>query len=348
VPPPPSINIEKKISVIQDDFQSVPHVLAGSKGYQFIVSYKREVEPDVFLDFRAVQDSLPVIMQDNEGNYWDIFGTAVSGQRTGEKLIQTYSFTGYWFAFGTMYPGMEIFSRGAIDVDIDQTPAPEWLIPTDFVFQGAGRDAIPSLDVPAFIHAVETETEMFFVDDDDLIIGISSGDHQRSYPHKILDWHEIVNDQIDDEVFSVIYCPLTGTGTIWNRVFDGGLNTFGVSGLLYNSNIIPYDRETESLWTQIDEKCINGSLIGEKPERLRFIETSWYTWSSMFPESDVLSDQTGFDRNYSVYPYGDYKTNHNFIGFPISYNDDRLPSKERVHCIIIDGQAKAYRFASFD
>ena len=349
VPPqlPTPINEAKKtISVIHDTFQGIPIVLAGSQGLNFIVSYQQELD-GTLLTFEPLNNRLPVIMSDQEGNIWDIFGTAVDGPRKGQQLALTHSFMGFFFSFGAMYPGLQIYEGADLSAPENPPGDAEWLIPRDFIFQGAGFDAIPSLEFPTFMQFSYDENAQFYVDEHELVVGVSYAEEQKAYPHAVLDWHEIVNDKINDLYLSVIYCPLTGTATIWNSDVSAGRTTFGVSGLLYNSNVIPYDRNTGSMWTQIDEKCVNGELIGERPERIRQVETSWATWNEMFPDPQVLSEDTGFDRDYNLYPYGAYRSEDALLGFPLTFDDGRMHRKERVHAVIVDGEAKVYRFSSF-
>ena len=164
-------------------------------------------------------------------------------------------------------------------------------------------------------------------------------------PHRILDWHEIINDEIGELKLSITYCPLTGTGIGWNREIDGTLTTFGVSGLLYNTNLIPYDRATDSNWSQMLLKSVNGALIGTKIETYQLIETTWGTWKEMYPNTKVVSEtSTGYNRNYDRYPYGDYRTNHDKLIFPVAVEDTRLPWKERVLGVVINEKAKGYTF----
>lgn len=220
-----------------------------------------------------------------------------------------------------------------------------WLIPQDQVFDGGpGKDGIPALDNPETLKV----NQINYLSDDDLVVGFSNGGEYRAYPHNILDWHEIINDDLNGKKVAITYCPLTGTGIGWNRLLDGKETTFGVSGLLYNTNLIPYDRLSDSNWCQISLKCVNGSLIGDEVESFQVIETTFKTWSEMFPNSTVISSNTGFNRNYERYPYGDYKTNDSKLLFPVSPKDDRLPAKERVLTIIKDEKAKAYRFTRFE
>ena len=222
----------------------------------------------------------------------------------------------------------------------------EWLVPENEIFDGGpGKDGIPALTNPQFVNPDDNRSG--YLSEDDLVLGYVSNGIARAYPHNILDWHEIVNDSYDDLNLAVIYCPLTGTGIGWDREIRGNLTTFGVSGLLYNSNIIPYDRETDSNWSQMLLKSVNGELKGTPAVTFNLFETRWDTWKSMYPETKVLSSETGHSRNYSRYPYGDYKTSNSLI-FPVSNEDDRLQRKERVLGILIEEEAKAYSIGNFD
>jgi len=163
----------------------------------------------------------------------------------------------------------------------------------------------------------------------------------------ILDRHEIINDAVGIKKFTISYCPLTGTGICWNRIINGSETTFGVSGLLYNTNLVPFDRKTNSNWSQIRLECVNGELIGEPAETYMVLETTYGTWKTMYPLSLVETLNTGHNRNYGDYPYGDYRTNHSSLIFPISNEDNRLQRKDRVHGLLVNGIAKAYSLKKF-
>ena len=219
-----------------------------------------------------------------------------------------------------------------------------WSIPISEVKDGGpGKDGIPSIDNPKFLNANEID----FLNDDDLVIGTISGNVVKAYPHLILDWHEILNDKINNEFVTINYCPLTGTAFGWKSMANSTKSTFGVSGLLYNSNLILYDRNTDSNWSQIKLECVNGELIGDKPELTNIIETNWKTWKFLYPNSKVLSTETSFSRNYDKYPYGDYKTNQGYFIFRPSIINNDLPNKERIYAIIDDDQSTVYQFSSF-
>ncbi|CAN5474415.1 DUF3179 domain-containing protein [soil metagenome] len=213
----------------------------------------------------------------------------------------------------------------------------EWLIPFSEVFDGGpGKDGIPSVDSPDFAPA----DEINYIPDERMIIGIKLDDEVRAYPHQILDWHEIVNDQIGDKSFALVYCPLTGTGMCWNREINGDVTEFGVSGLLFRNNLIAYDRNTDSNWAQMQLRSVNGERINQNIETYQVLETNWRTWKKLYPESMVHTTNTGHNRNYTGFTYGaGYSTNHSNILFPVQNRDDRLQNKVRVHGIIADESA---------
>ena len=207
-----------------------------------------------------------------------------------------------------------------------------WIIPaSEIVDGGPGKDGIPSIDDPDFDSLENTN----YVPDDRMVVGIRVNGEVRAYPHQILDWHEIVNDKSGDDHFAIVYCPLTGTGMSWNREIDGSVTEFGVSGLLFRNNLIAYDRNTDSNWSQMQLRSVNGEFITREIETYQLVETTWETWKQLFPDSKVHTTNTGHSRNYNGFTYGPtYHTDHNRILFPVRNTDDRLQNKDRVHGII--------------
>lgn len=219
----------------------------------------------------------------------------------------------------------------------------EWSIPIDEVLDGGpGRDGIPALVNPELVAAAEAT----ILNDEDLVVLFKNGDDVRAYPHIILDWHEIINDNIGDVSVAITFCPLTGTGIGWDRMITGSETTFGVSGLLYNTNLMPFDRKTGSNWSQILNESVNGDLLGSTATLYQLLETNWATAKEMYPNISVVSTNTGFSRTYGTSPYGDYNTNNERFLFPVD-KDNRLPLKEKVMAILDDGDARVYRFADF-
>jgi len=228
----------------------------------------------------------------------------------------------------------------------DDTGSSDWLIPVSEVVDGGpGKDGIPSIDTPKFVSV--SDSDLSFLKESDLVVGVLNNGLARAYPHPILDWHEAVNDKLNDKPVLVSYCPLTGTAFGWKGIAGGNSSTFGVSGLLYNANLILYDRNTDSHWSQLGLECVNGPLIRDVPELIDVVETNWGTWKALYPNSEVLSIDTGFSRSYGNYPYGNYKTDHEFFIFSVSPRNNSLPNKERVYAIINDGKSKVYQFEKF-
>lgn len=232
-------------------------------------------------------------------------------------------------------------SDGAPPAGFD--PDTGWLIPVSEVFDGGpGRDGIPSIDAPVFQRAADVT----FLQSLERVVGVFHQGEYRAYSHNILNWHEVVNDSVSSDSFVLSYCPLTGSSLAWN-VNDNARNPqFGVSGLLYNSNLILYDRDSESRWSQMLELAVWGPRAEEVPARIQVIETTWETWAAMYPDSLVLTTNTGYSRDYNAYPYGGYRFNEQLL-FPVSNLDNRMHPKERVLGIRSATASKVYQLYGF-
>lgn len=204
---------------------------------------------------------------------------------------------------------------------------------------GPPRDGIPAIDKPGFIKAGRVD----YLQGEDRVLGIVRHGVAKAYPIKILNYHEIVNDDINAEPIVVTYCPLCGTGVAFSAVAAGEARSFGVSGLLYNSDVLLYDRQTESLWSQILGQAISGPLKGERLRRIALAHTTWADWRNRHGDTLVLSQHTGYRRDYSRDPYAGYENNGKII-FPVKRVDPRYHPKERVIGLEIDGRYKVYPF----
>jgi hypothetical protein len=218
-----------------------------------------------------------------------------------------------------------------------------WLIPVDQVVDGGpGEDGIPALENLLFVSASNAP-----VQPNELVIGVKDDFGMKAFPHDIMDWHEIANDMIMSEPATLSYCPLTGTSLLWKGSANAGDPTFGVSGLLYESNLILYDRETHSRWSQMLGQSIEGSRQTEFAEAMQIVETTWETWQAMYPDTLVLSRSTGFSRDYDDYPYGSYRQNNRLL-FEVTGRDERLHLKNRVIGIKAGNTSRAYQIDGFD
>ena len=168
---------------------------------------------------------------------------------------------------------------------------------------GPSRDGIPALDHPAFAAASEADPSLRATD---LVLGIATKEAAKAYPVRILNWHEVINDNIGNQAVVISWCPLCGSGLVYDPHVGDRRHTFGVSGLLYKRNLLLYDHETDSLWSQLGGKAVTGPLTGTSLRLLPASVTTWAQWRQEHPDTEVLSFQTGYHRNYSADPYRDW------------------------------------------
>lgn len=194
---------------------------------------------------------------------------------------------------------------------------------------GPPKDGIPAIDKPQYTDAQEADTWLL---PEDAVFGVDYKGFVAAYPQRILVWHEILNDIVNGERLSITYCPLTGTAIGFKgQIVKDLSSTFGVSGKLVNSNLIMYDRETDSYWPQILGKAITEPAKGRKLEEFPVVWTTWERWKRKYPTTKVLSRNTGFLRNYDVSadPYKGYYVSDRLIFEPLN-KDNRLPNKTVV------------------
>ena len=202
---------------------------------------------------------------------------------------------------------------------------------------GPDRDGIPSIDKPKFI----APNQVNFLSDDDLVISFTQDNITKAYPLRILIWHEIVNDMVNNRPISITYCPLCGTAMVFDRRVDNKVLSFGVSGLLYRSDVLMYDRESESLWTQLGMKGVSNTALNKKLKWLPSVHMTWSSWKKAFPNGQVLSTDTGYKRHYAGQAYASYFASK-YAMFPVPDSRKELPDKDKVIGLIINGKAKAY------
>lgn len=166
---------------------------------------------------------------------------------------------------------------------------------------GPGRDAIPALTDPAVVSVDRARYQ-----DEQRVLGVVLANEARAYPEVILNWHEVVNDRLGGKPIMVAWCPLCGTGVAFHAMRDGQRLDFGVSGLLYMGNLLMYDRDTRSLWSQLSGQAISGERMGEHLTPLPVIHTTWGRWRKQYPQSTVLMPETGYNRDYTQDPYAGY------------------------------------------
>ena len=204
---------------------------------------------------------------------------------------------------------------------------------------GPPKDGIPSIDNPIYVTVKEAD---FWIEDNELVLAIIYKGVKRVYPLQIMVWHEIVNDNIAGDPVLITYCPLCGSGIAFEGTIDGEAVEFGTSGKLYNSNLVMYDRKTDTYWTQIDGLAVVGELTGTKLTPISIDTVVWRDWKEAHPDSEVLSQVTGFDRPYGRDPYGSYYED-SYLLFPVEEEDERIHPKTVIFGIEVNGVYKAYR-----
>lgn len=207
---------------------------------------------------------------------------------------------------------------------------------------GPPKDGIPSIDEPIFISVDEAGIWLAEVEP---IIFVKVGDEARAYPIQILMWHEIVNDVVGELPLTVTFCPLCNTAIVFEREVDGQIFDFGTTGRLRNSNLIMYDRQTESWWQQGTGEAIVGEYLGTKLNFFPATIIAWSDFAKAFPEGKVLSRETGFDRAYGRNPYFGYDNINNSPFLFRGETPGQLAAMERVLALELNEETVAYSYS---
>jgi hypothetical protein len=285
-------------------------------------------------------------LEGSNGERWYPDGVA---DDASADLASVPGHNAFWFAWSVFHPGTEVWESDTIaEAAILEDPSGECTIPCGEIFSGcSGRDCIPPLDSPTMVPV--GDAALSYLNDDDIVLGVLTADGPRAYPHNILWWHEVANEEIAGEAFAITLCPLTGSGLRFDRrsFVDGQTVRLGVSGLLYNSNLIMWDRETESIWSQMRLEALSGPQMGSPSPMLPVLEMTWLAWRTLHPATLALSSATGFSRDYRSYPYVrgglDYRTNDNdTFSSTRPPPDDQFENKDMVFGVSVNGSVKGY------
>lgn len=217
------------------------------------------------------------------------------------------------------------------DSPMPEEPSENCIISTNEFANSTGIDAIPALIDPNLVSAGEVD----YLRNSDLVLGMRNGDFTVAIPHKLLNWHEIINFNNTTPKLAVTFCPLTGSGITFDRAKVNDLD-FGVSGLLWRNNNVMFERDQDnfSLWSQMGNValCNTEGDAGKTLDPYPIVEMTWAGWKTLYPDTRVISSSTGFARNYDSNPLGSYTDPENtelFWPMP-SPIDLRRPPKERI------------------
>jgi hypothetical protein len=198
---------------------------------------------------------------------------------------------------------------------------------SEFQSGGPPRDGIPPVDEPKPTSQADADE---WLSDREPVLAVEVGDAVRAYPVQILVWHEIVNDRLGGRPIAVTYCPLCNSSLVFDRRVRGRALTFGTTGNLRNSDLVMWDRQTESWWQQLTAESVVGKLTGTRLAVLASQTLSWADFKRLYPRGDVLSRDTGAKRDYGRNPYKGYDQPDSDPFLFEGPTDDRLPPKERV------------------
>jgi hypothetical protein len=215
-------------------------------------------------------------------------------------------------------------------------PAP-LVDPAEIKPGGPPPDGIPAIDHPVFLRVADVST----LKPTAPVLALDLGGEHRAYPVEILVWHEIINDTVAGNPVTVSYCPLCNSAVAYSRRAAGRVLDFGTSGMLYNSALVMYDRQTRSLWSHFTAQAIAGALTGTTLDTIPVQTVAWGDWRAAHPDGLVLSRQTGFDRDYGRNPYPGYD---DITTSPFLFDkevDGRLPAKTHVLGVFLSGHAVA-------
>ena len=205
------------------------------------------------------------------------------------------------------------------------------------------RDAIPPIETPKY---TDVETADRWLKANDTVIGYVDGDEALAYPAKIMNYHEIVNENINGRPVLISYCPLCNSGIVYDRQLGDQVLEFGNTSALYQSDMVMYDRQTFSYWFQVGGDAIVGDLTGQRLTVLPTQFMTWAAWRETYPDSKVLSRDTGFNRPYERDPFQSLAgyLNRGRFAFPVGEAalDPALPAGERVISLVIADEARAY------
>lgn len=277
-----------------------------------------------------------IVLRDaDRGDHFDALGRPYAGE--GPALVPLPGYNQFWFAWSVFNHGSSIFGRDAL---VESGPIE--LSDVQPSLGCPGTDCIPALTEPELVEADEAS----YLEDHALVIGVAAGEDVRAYPHNVMWWHEIVNTEVGGVPIAITHCPLTFSSIAHDPTrfsAQGEPVELGVSGRLYNSNLVFYDRNDQSWYSQLLGVAVDGDSTGKFAPRVHVWEMTWGAWRAAFPNTRVVSTNTGHARDYQDYPYGSY-----FVDDTNTFRatnppvDPSFPAKAWTYGVHLGTESKAY------
>lgn len=211
----------------------------------------------------------------------------------------------------------------------------------ELISGGPSKDGIPPLDNAKFQTIKEASS---WIKDKEPLIFVNINNQTKAYPLQVLIWHEIVNDELANQKITVTFCPLCNASIVFDRNLDGKIYDFGTSGLLRHSDLVMYDRQTQSLWQQFTGKAIVGNMLNKQLKQINSSIVSFKSIKENYPKTLILSKDTGYFRDYGKNPYSGYDDINNSPFLLQSKTDERLEAMRRVATVSLKNKHKAYSY----
>lgn len=302
----------------------VMFILAITAGFIFFSSQNNQAGILEKISVNPSQDTANVTEQSNNAETNEVSGLETTSEISSHVVAEAQADA----------PREEGFSRQRLSTNT----ALRSIELSEVLSGGPGKDGIPAINDPVFYSVSEAQK----VEDDDIEgLLVTVAGETKFYPYSVLVWHEIVNDTVGDVPVSVTFCPLCGTGIVFDRRVGGEILQFGVSGMLWQSNLLMYDTKTESLWSQAIGRAVVGDLLDTQLGIVNSDVITFATFKENFPNGQVLSRETGHIRLYDHYPYGNYESNDDLY-FPVKVQDERHFSKELMYVVPVGDQSVAF------
>jgi len=279
------------------------------------------------------------------GDSWTVTGGSTTGST---RLASVPGHNAFWFAWSVFHGGTDLWGVDAnvATAVIAADPSGDCGVPCSRIASLLRPDGIPPLDDPTMV-AADDVAHLDYLNPTDTIFGVITPEGPRAYPENILWWHEIANEDVGGVPYTVSFCPLTGSGIYFDRTgfVEGEVSRLGTSGSLFDSNLVMWDRGTNTLWSQMKLEAIKGPKLGNPSPIGALFEMDWQAWKGLHPDTLVISGSTGFSRDYTMYPYGGFRTDDADTFMPTEpAPDPRFGGKDLIFGLFVNGEIRGYRW----
>lgn len=335
--------------LLEGQVGSKEFVVVGSSQRGILAAFDRELDGESLTLTPLVTGRPRELLTDQSGTVYDIFGNGSGGANNGRTLTAIPYGTNFWLVSGGIFPGEALDgSERELPDTLQLRYNPSYDIPINSLYTGAGFGIISPLDDPEFvIYDRRREGEIAHVEEDDWLVGININGDERLYSGPILAAHEIVNDVVGGVAVFITYSPLSGSARVWRQPADQGIR-LGVTGMLWNSAMLMFDRSEESnRYHQLTGRCVAGVRRDDYLEPVNYVIANWTDWRELISEAKVLLPSPSIDLDRARRMDNRIRTSTPH-GYPVDFFDDRLPEKEQVLTVTDGVLGKSFTLGQFE